>query len=138
MQAYIYAINIYITNPDIGQRSAAESTRKEFGLPTFSHSTLCRTFKRLEETIRKYEECAETCQDNGDTATQQNGDEDCASLKTLKNNVRRFPSVIDTADRRKAMSSFIQSMADGAAGDINEISLKIVIKWYVRHRRLLL
>ena len=47
IQAYLFAINTYSNNPDMGQREAAEITRKHFGLKTFAHTTLGRALKRL-------------------------------------------------------------------------------------------
>ena len=39
---YIYGMVLYSSNPKIGQREAAEKTRKRFDLKTFSHTTLGR------------------------------------------------------------------------------------------------
>jgi hypothetical protein len=50
---YLYAINIYSSNPKMSQRKAAKLTREEFGLETFSHTTLGRTMKALERSIKE-------------------------------------------------------------------------------------
>jgi hypothetical protein len=42
---YLYAIDLYSSAPEKGQRWAAEETRKYFGLATFSHTTLGRALK---------------------------------------------------------------------------------------------
>jgi len=52
---YLYAINLYSTDPSISQRAAAEETRKQFGLETFAHTTLGRALKRLVKRV-----CQET------------------------------------------------------------------------------
>jgi len=49
---YLYAIVLYSSNPGMGQREAAEKTRKRFGLKTFSHTTLGRAIKKLETRIK--------------------------------------------------------------------------------------
>jgi hypothetical protein len=39
---YLYALALYGSAPEKGQRWAAEETRKKFGLATFAHTTLGR------------------------------------------------------------------------------------------------
>jgi len=53
---YIYGMVLYSSNPAMGQREAAERTRKRFDLTTFSHTTLGRAMKRLEALINTNEE----------------------------------------------------------------------------------
>ena len=48
---YLYAISLYCSNPGMGQREAAAATRREFGLATFSHTTLGRAFRALERSL---------------------------------------------------------------------------------------
>jgi len=48
---YLYAIDLYSSNTERGQRWAAGETRKHFGLETFSHTTLGRALKRFITVI---------------------------------------------------------------------------------------
>ena len=45
---YLYAVALYLST-DLNMRSAAAEVKKTFGLDGFSHSTLCRTLKKLRE-----------------------------------------------------------------------------------------
>ena len=47
VEVYLYAIDIYSSNLEKGQRKAAEETRKRFDLATFAHTTLGRALKAL-------------------------------------------------------------------------------------------
>jgi hypothetical protein len=48
---YLYAIDLYSSAPEKGQRWAAEETRKHFGLSTFAHTTLGRALKAFVRGI---------------------------------------------------------------------------------------
>ena len=50
VHVYLYAIAIYLSEK-INMRTAAEKTRKNFNLETFSHSTLSRALKRLSQNL---------------------------------------------------------------------------------------
>jgi hypothetical protein len=109
----------------MSQRVVAKATRKAFNLKKFSHSTVCRTFKAIEETIKK--------------AAEVNGRPLPARIDgATLNDRKKFPSIIDTAERRKTVSIFLKSMYKKDTDGIEEISLKIVIKWYDRYMRLLI
>ena len=69
LHVYAYAINLYSTNPEIGQRAAAEKTRKQFDLKTFAHTTLGRALKTLAKMF------TETELSNNDTAVETREDE---------------------------------------------------------------
>lgn len=43
---YLYAVALYLST-DLSMRGAAAEVKKSFGLDGFSHSTLCRTLKKL-------------------------------------------------------------------------------------------
>lgn len=45
---YLYAVALYLST-DLSMRSVVAEVRKIFGLDGFSHSTLCRTLKKLGE-----------------------------------------------------------------------------------------
>jgi hypothetical protein len=104
----------------MSQRAVAEITRNKFGLKKFSHSTVCRIFKALEESIEKVSVPGELYQDPAPGGGQ------------------RFPSVTDTAGRRRFMSAFLKGLYENNTGEIDEISCNIVIKWYDRYMRLLI
>ena len=70
----------------MGQRKAAEQTRKRFDLVTFSHSTLCRVMKKLEDLINTNEEKPEPEQPSE----------------------RRFPSVKLTGERKGTVLSYLK------------------------------
>ena len=128
VEVLFYAINLYCSEPEISQRDAAAATRKEFDLPKFSHSTLCRTLKALEESVSKAE-------DGHSTHISEAEPTD----KTPRGQKRRFPSVSDTAIRRKAILSFFNSIPSvSEASSADAASLIIVKHWYEKHRRLLI
>jgi hypothetical protein len=127
VEVLFYAINLYCCEPEMSQRDAAAATRKEFDLPKFSHSTLCRTLKALEESVSKAE--------NGPTQISEAEPAD----KTPCGQKRRFPSVSDTASRRKAILPFFNSIPGvSEASSADAASLIIVKYWYEKHRRLLI
>jgi hypothetical protein len=109
----------------MGQRAVAEATRKKFGLSSFSHSTVCRSFKALEQSILKaMEGLPMQAVDFGGVGSGKQ---------------RRFPSVSDTAERRSSMSMFLKSLADSNdAEDIDRYSCTIVNNWYNKYSCLLI
>ena len=90
---YIYAVTVYSANPEMGQREAAKLTKEYFGLETFSHTTLGRAMKKVEALI------ADGAEGTGsESATQQR-------------EARRFPSVEEMQERKKAVLSYIKEAA---------------------------
>ena len=96
---YLYGIILYSSNPEMGQREAAEETRKQFGLDTFSHTTLGRAIKRLEEWIKGFEDKAE-------------------SEESSPEKIRCFPSVEQTHERRDTVLKFL---ANAAGQEVDKI-----------------
>ena len=90
---YLYAAVLYSSNPKMGQREAAEKTRKRFDLEKFSHTTLGRAMKKIEALINTYENEPEP--DNESNESQQSGP-------------GRFPSVELTAKRRDTVLSYLK------------------------------
>jgi len=90
---YLYGIILYSSNTEMGQREAAEKTRKHFGLETFSHTTLGRAIKKLELRIKAFEDKS----DSEESALEHNG---C------------FPSVEHTRKRKDTVISFLEETAD--------------------------
>jgi len=119
----------------MGQRAVAEATRKKFGLSKFSHSTVCRTLKAFEQSIKK------AGASNGDQSdiTVKTSDKEIAVQDGTQADDRRFPTVNNTAKRRIDISMFIRGMLDGTNPvSINDISFIIVSKWYKKYRCLLI
>jgi len=90
---YIYGMVLYSSNPKMGQREAAEKTRKRFGLTTFSHTTLGRAMKKLEALIKTNENKPE--RDNEAKESQKPG-------------TRCFPTVELTRKRKGTVLSYLQ------------------------------
>ena len=104
---YIYAIVQYSSNPAMGQRNAAEATRKRFGLKTFSHTTLGRAMKRLEALTKTNEDKPERV--NEIKESQLPGP-------------RHFPSVELTGKRRAAVLSYLQEASGEDSQLIQELT----------------
>ena len=54
IQVYLYACDLYSSEQGYGQREVAKATREKFKLKTFSHSTVCRSFKTLKSHANKH------------------------------------------------------------------------------------
>ena len=87
---YLYAIDLYSSNPELGQRAAAEATRKHFGLATFAHTTLGRALKRFVQKAEETKSVSQT-EDHDD---QSNGHKSSPMKEPV------FPSVHTTATLR--------------------------------------
>ena len=121
ISVYLYAISLYSSNPDMGQREAAEKTRKKFNLEKFSHTTLGRSFKALEKSVNEIIE------------------QDKAVIPEIRADIKRFPTVHDTFNRRKKLAAFLGDLYE--KDNISQIDIqtrKIVKSWYDKHKRLLL
>ena len=105
----------------MGQREAAEKTRKKFNLETFSHTTLGRAFKALEKSLNKIINMNDK------------------PLQDKRKEARRFPTVRDTFSRRKKLAAFLGDLYK--KDNINQIDIqtrKIVKCWHDKHKCLLL
>ena len=132
---YIYAIELYCSNPKISQRKAAEETKKRFNLEKFSHTTVGRAFKALEKSIAQETRPAQS----GGAANPAQTECDGAQPSADAPQGRMFPSIRDTYARREKMAAFLKDMCEGdGAADIIEKCRRIVGKWYGKHRRLLI
>jgi hypothetical protein len=144
IQVYLYACDIYSANPDYGQRKVAAATKSKFKLKKFSHSTVCRSFKKIEQfqkqaLERRFGEEFKANNDKSQTQTNtpiemftESQGESC--------DVRRFPSVKDTAKRREQMAKFLQAFHNAAIKEDNiEAAGQLFVKhWYDKTRRLLI
>jgi hypothetical protein len=141
-QIYLYACELYSSNPDIGQRGVAKATRSKFKLSTFSHSTVSRSFRSFEEAKKR-------------TLDSKFGEEVAicgtglpmliaAAPKTVSKSAKvdsekRFRSTVDTLTRREAMCGFFPKFISGAKrSEIESISIQFMEDWYKKNRRLLL
>jgi len=145
-QVYLYACSLYSKNPGMGQRAVAEATRAEFGLETFSHSTVSRTFRALEQSRelaleRRFGDEVKPGVAEAPNlvvaAAKREAKEDgpAATAATAK----RFPTVKETAGRREAMRRHLRDIHYGSkTADIETASLGFVEKWHKKTGRLLL
>jgi len=143
IQVYLYACGYYSSNPDMGQRAAAEATRTAFNLKKFSHSTVSRSFRAFEESRKRglelrfgeeFKVCSEEIPDLVVVAAVKPEVKRSDSPRAA----RRFPTVIETAERRKAMAEFLCDILDIPKCNIESTSRQFVEKWYKKNRRLLL
>jgi len=127
----------------MGQRSAAEATRKEFELEKFSHSTLSRSFRSFEESRlralelsfgEEFKICGEENPCLVDRAVKPEAKKD-----NVANCARRFPTVIETTERRKKMTEFLSDIINSLQKvNIEAASRQFSEKWHKKNRRLLL
>jgi len=143
IQVYLYASDLYSAKPNIGQRAVSEATRVKFNLKTFSHTTVGRSFKALEQSRQKalesrFGEEMKTCGDENPSPDSVTKDIASEVQKTTKE-TRRFPSALDTAMRRKAMSEFLQAFRGATKKSGLEVAARLFVKyWYSKTKRLLL
>ena len=149
LQVYQFACSYYSSNPEIGQRGAAKATREKFNLKTFSHSTVCRSFKSFEQSRKaalekRFGEEVKISGAEGLTVIRSAlkaavDEEPCPETDLKPRSKRRFPSVTDTASRREVMSEFLPKFQKGAKiSDIEAAGRKFVKDWHEKTRRLLL
>ena len=91
---YLHAIALYSINPEMGQREAAERTRKHFGLATFSHTTLGRAIRKLEGLTKRFE-------------CEGQNDEKCNECIEGSNKIK-FPSVEQMKSRKRVVVSYLK------------------------------
>lgn len=115
---YLYAINLYCSNSNMGQREAARLTRRKFDLATFSHTTLGRALIALGASIAKAKKIP---------------------IEQIKEQPSpyRFPTVNDTAILRKLIASFLRKY-DVSDEEIINASSMIMAHWYDKYRRLII
>jgi len=143
VQVYLYACGIYSSDPNLGQRGAAEATRTKFKLEKFSHSTVSRSFKAFEQgrkqclEVRFGEEVAvcgvESPRLSGVGAKNE------TNMDGTVGGARRFPSVRDTDARRKGMAGFLGKYLHALEElGAEAASRQFVGFWEKKSRRLLL
>jgi hypothetical protein len=122
---YLYAIDLYSSAPEKGQRSAAEETRKFFGLTTFAHTTLGRALKAF---IRVIDECTMT--------PNETSIETAAGEETKPSG---FPTVQATETLRKKAASFLEcAIAQTGLQQVFTVCCELARKWFTEYGHLLL
>ena len=142
IQVYLYACAVYSTDPGIGQRGAAEATREKYGLETFSHSTVCRSFKSFEQSQKlafeknfgkelriggtddpQFVDAAEKVGANKGTVESNKVD--------VPYSAKRYPSVTDTVERREKLAKFFPKVPHNTKpGEFESISRKFSENWH--------
>jgi len=142
IQIYLFAIDLYSTNPDIGQRAVAKATRLKFELKKFAHTTVGRSFKALEQSRQRALKSRfgdELKASAEETPLPSSAIENIVDNTQEKQENRRFPSVLEIAARRRAMAKFLQKFHNS----IKKVGLKAAVQslvkyWYRKTKRLLL
>jgi hypothetical protein len=129
LEVYLYAIDLYSSNPDKGQRWTAEKTRNRFGLATFAHTTVGRALKAF---VRVLDELTPTSPSTNNEQTDEPDKQGVGSQPL-------FPTVTITAELRKRAGQFLR----GVIAQSNRLvgaaaSNKIAREWFNTHGRLLL
>ena len=130
---YTFAINLYSSNPQLGQRKVAEKTRKEYDLKTFAHMTVGRAMKDLAETLTETTIIDNAAKEDAAQETEQNE----ANASKILNG--RFPSVQDTRTIRDTIKSFFYArLKNRCQEEFIEACDRIAIYWYNHFDRLLM
>lgn len=143
IQVYLHACCLYSKKPEIGQRGAAKATRERFKLGTFSHSTVSRSFRSLEQAHKAALE-----KRYGEEINIRGGEDLNVVSAAAKSNTksfagprpeRRFPTVAATAKRRGAMRGFFADYPGGAKRTGVETGISQFVEgWHKRTLRMLL
>jgi hypothetical protein len=121
---YLYAIDLYCSAPEKGQRWAAGETRKRFGLNTFSHTTLGRALKALARSIGE---------------NIQIPDEAGAAASGATPKEAGFPTVQTTETYRKQAAQFLRGgLIQAQQRQVAFIGCELAREWFQKHRRFLL
>ena len=139
IQVYLFACELYSSNPKLGQRGVAKITRAKFKLETFSHSTVCRSFKSLEYAQKSAlnNRFGKEINNKFKRMMINSAPKISATDKNSPKNV--FPSVTDTADRRKILSGFLPKFKKNAKIiEIETAGCHFVKNWHEKSGRLLL
>jgi hypothetical protein len=142
---YLYAIDMYSSNPELGQRKVSEMTRKKFGLSHFAHTTLGRALKAFVSIIEESEKTSErSCDEN----MSENGKEgDVHNLSTVESDLLENDSRIQRSfPTRRSTHVLCNQASKFLRGDIVRVARQQAIKlcydlvrrWFIEYRRLLL
>jgi len=130
---YVFAINLYSSKPQLGQRKVAEETRKKYDLETFAHTTVGRAMKGLAKTLTETAVIDNEATEEAAQETEQNG----ANAGKIRKG--RFPSVRDTSTIREIVKSFFKErLKNRNLDEFKEACDRIAIYWYNHFHRLLM
>jgi hypothetical protein len=151
LQVYQFACSCYSSNPEIGQRGAAQAARAKFNLKTFSHSTVSRSFRSFEQAwkvalenrfgqeVRISDAEGLTIVSAAPKSVVKDDEEACSEADVEVHSERRFPSVADTARRREVMFGFLPKFANSVKTvDIEAVGRLFAKDWHKNYLRLLL
>ena len=146
VHVYLYAIDLYSSNPAMGQREAAETTRKLFGLTHFAHTTLGRALKAFVRNI--IEETAPTSEKCCDDGLRETGKEDAVQHASVtkcdeqENDVRKqcaFPTTQATATWRERAARILKENTSWTAlKQFVKACFEFAKEWFKKCRRFLL
>ena len=143
IQVYLYAIDLYSRNPAMGQREAAEITRKQFGLQHFAHTTLGRALKAFVRNIEEAREHrdGEMPELDEEGAQQHANDEKCNEIeqKSVERKQPEFPTTQATAKKRKQAARFLEGkISRTTPKQFIEYCFELAKEWFSRFCRFLL
>jgi|GEM_PF-1059849 len=127
---YLFAINLYSSKPELGQRKVAEETRTKYNLETFAHTTVGRAMKALAEAVSGTAAIDIEATKKAIPETRQNK----ADAELIQN--RRFPSVLDTDSIREIVKSFFYEKLKSLCQEWFKVACDyIAIYWNTRFHR---
>jgi hypothetical protein len=129
LQVYLYANALYSLNPDKGQRWAANETRKKFKLETFSHSTISRSFRLIEQMHKQLLERKYGMELTASGANEPLPERQAENPVAGENT---FLSVSDTANRRIVVAAFLSVIikAIKMRENIEDACVRYAKEWY--------
>ena len=141
---YLYAIDLYSTNPNMGQREAAETTRERFGLESFAHTTLGRALKAFVHNVQAVEKPTEAYP--SDAPGSDRGEDECQDANAARavreeeeNSQPSFPTTRSTYALRKHVAQILGGAASqGILQQTITFCLELARTWFKGYRRLLL
>jgi hypothetical protein len=122
---YLYAIDLYSSDPEKSQRRVAEETRKLFGLLTFAHTTLGRALKSFIRIIEKYAKIS------NEAKAVTAGDEEAKTSE--------FPTVQATERLREKATIYLRRISvQVGLQQVISASCEMSVKWYMKYCHFLL
>jgi len=142
---YLYAIDMYSSNPELGHRTVSETTRKKFGLSHFAHTTLGRALKAFVRNIEESEKTSERSCNEKMSGNEKEGDVN--NLSTVESDLLEDDSRIQRSFPTRRLTHVLCNQASKfLRGEIVRVSRQQAIKlcydlvrrWFIEYRRLLL
>ena len=146
---YLYAIDLYSTNPDMGQREVAEATRERFGLESFAHTTLGRALKAFVHNVQAVEKPTEAYP--SDAPGSDRGEDECQDANAARaareeeeeedsqpDSQPSFPTTRLTYALRKHVAKILGGKASQGIRQAITYCLELAGTWFKEYHRLLL